>query len=199
MQKAWAFYLVGSLALSATVWCADPGNPASPLPESIRATLDQEYPGWKLAPVTPLIQKAYKQQKTTHAPSLTAADFDGDGKRDYAVQIVLNTPGEEEQIIIAFLARGDHFEESILQSMGIDPHYSLWVLRTALDETGAHPENPVTKNVLMVLGGPIGDTVYSYDDGKFHEITSPEDSEHPDSTIPRVAPPPDPAPEKMEP
>ena len=65
--------------------------------------------------------------------------------------------------------------------------------------TGNNPLKPVMKEVLLVLGGPVGDTVYSYDDGKFHEINSPDDTEHPDPSVPRVAPPPDPAPEKMQP
>jgi len=162
---------------------------ASAIPQSIRSTLDQEYPGWKLAPVTRQIQTIYKQHKVAHSPSFAQGDFDHDGRRDYAVQIVLNTPGQEEQIIIAFLARGDRFEEIIVQSMGIDPTSSLWVTRATIDDTGTHPDQAVTKDVLMVLGGVAGDTTYSYDDGKFHEIPAPDDSEKPDPSIPRVPPP----------
>jgi len=169
------------------------------LPDSIRVTLNQEYPGWKLAPATPQIQKAYKTHHSAHPPSLASGDFDHDGHTDYAVQIMLATPGEEEQIIIVFLSRGDHYEETILQSMGVDPNYSLWVTRTSLDETGANPTPAAKKDALLVLGGPVGDTVYAYEDGKFHDIPSPDDLEHPDSSIPRVAPPPDPVPEKVDP
>jgi hypothetical protein len=161
---------------------------APTLPPSIRATLDQEYPGWMPAPVTPQIHMTYTQRKAAHSPSFAAGDFNHDGKRDYAVQIVLKTPGQEEQIIIVFLARGDGFEEIILQSMGIDPTSSLWVTRTTIDETGANPNKTVSSDVLMVLGGAAGDTTYAYDDGKFHEIPAPDDPEHPDPSIPRVPP-----------
>jgi len=199
MLKKWTLCAAASISLIGTSWGA--GNSTTPLtlPPSIRSTLDQEYPGWKLAPVAPKIQAAYKHHQVTHSPSIAAGDFDQDGQRDYAVQIVLNTPGQEEQIIIVFLARQDHFEETILQSMGIDTTYSLWVTRTSIDESGAKPDKPVMKDVLMVLGGPAGDTVYSYDAGKFHEINSPDDSEHPDPSIPRTPPPPEPPPEKMAP
>jgi hypothetical protein len=199
MNTKWYVCLFAGFVWTSHSWCA--GNPTAGLglPESIQSTLNEEYPGWKLAPVTPQIQATYKQHKVTHSPSVAAGDFDHDGQRDYAVQIILNTPGQEEQIIIAFLARAGHFEETILQSMGIDPTNSLWVMRVSIDETGANPDKPEKKDVLMVLGGPVGDTVYSYDAGKFHEIASPDDSEHPDPSIPRTSPPPEPAPEKMAP
>ena len=41
------------------------------------------------------------------------------------------------------------------------------------------------RDILLVLGGPASDTLYTYDDGKFHEIPSSEDPEHPDASIPR--------------
>jgi hypothetical protein len=160
--------------------------PASFLPESIRATLDQEYPGWKLAPVTAQVQKEFKTHKPNRFPSLVAGDFDRDGKRDYAVQIALTAPGQEEQIIIVFLARGSGFEENIVQSMGLDPTVYLWVSNRMLKETGSDAQDKLSnRTVLMVLGGPIGDTTYAYQDGKFQEITSEGDPEHPDPSVPR--------------
>jgi hypothetical protein len=153
------------------------------VPGKIRSILDQEYPGWELAPVSPEVRLAYKQHKAAHSPSITQSDFDHDGKTDYAVQIVLRTPGQEEQIVIVFLARDDGYEEIIVQSKGIDPTSSLWATQAA------------GKDALMVLGGLAGDTIYSYDDGRFHEIPSSEDPEHPDPSIPRVPP----SSEKVEP
>src|SRR5437879_10097754 len=94
----WFLPLFGALAATAPV-------PGMSLPQAIRATLDQEYPGWKLAPVTPSIQKAFNKQHASRLPSLTVGDFDRDGKPDYVVQIALTTPGQEEQIVIVFLAR----------------------------------------------------------------------------------------------
>src|ERR1019366_8612251 len=81
-----------------------PNTPS--LPVAIRVTLDVEYPGWKFAPVTPQVQQEFKKHRANRLPSLAAGDFDHDGKKDYAVQIALTTPGQEEQIIIIFLARG---------------------------------------------------------------------------------------------
>jgi len=193
MIKTWTFCLLVILALVPFSLRAQVKSlsGATGIPESLRSTLDQEYPGWTLAPVTRQIQEIYKQHKAAHSPSFALGDFDHDGKRDYAVQIVLKTPGQEEQIIIAFLTRGDRFEEIIVQSMGIDPTSSLWTARASVDEAGAAAEKSVAKDVLMVLGGVAGDTTYSYDDGKFHERSAPDDIEHPDPSIPRVPPPAD--------
>src|SRR5690349_16120709 len=91
------------------------------LPPAIHATLDQEYAGWKFASVTPQINNEFKKHWANRQPSLVAGDFNHDGKKDYAVQIVLTTPGQEEEIIIIFLAKGTGYEENIVQSMGIDP------------------------------------------------------------------------------
>jgi hypothetical protein len=160
------------------------------LPPAIRATLNQEYPGWKLAPVTPQIQKTFQKHRASRLPSLTYGDFDHDGKRDYAVQIVLTTPGEEEQIVIVFLARGEGYEENILESMGLDPSVYLWVGNKALTETGPNAQDKlVNKDVLMVLGNPVSETTYVFDEGKFQEIKSQEDPDHPDASIPRAPAP----------
>lgn len=157
---------------------------AAGLPVSIRATLDEEYPGWQLAPSGAEVRSEFKKLKSRHFPSLAIGDFDHDGKRDYAVQIVLSSPGQEEQIIMIFLARASGYEESILQSMGIDPGSFLWALKMKLDESGAQVEGGGSRDVLLVRGGPAGETTYAYDAGRFREMTLPEDSQTIDPTTP---------------
>src|SRR5580765_7766045 len=90
-------------------------GPAANLPQAIRSTLDAEYPGWKLAPVTKEIQQEFKKHHLTQPPSLVSGDFDHDGKQDFAVQIALTELGSEKQIIIIFHARNDSYEETIVQ------------------------------------------------------------------------------------
>jgi hypothetical protein len=157
------------------------------LPSNIRTVLDAEYPGWKLATVTPQIQQEFKKHRANRLPSLAVGDFDHDGKKDYAVQISLNTPGQEEQIVIIFLARDTGYEENIVQSMGIDPTTYLWVANKPYSVTGPDAQERLgNRDVLMILGGPVGDTIIAYEDGKLQEIKSTEDPEHPDPSLPRV-------------
>ncbi len=119
-----------------------------PLPPTILATLDQEYPGWKLAPVTSLQirQLNSKAPAQSLAQSVVAGDFDHDGKRDYAVQIVFTAPDQvdpivTEQIIIIFLSRESAYEETIVQSMGLDPTVYLWVSNKPMTETGSNAQD----------------------------------------------------------
>src|SRR5579864_2534329 len=166
MKKRFLPVFLAILILAPLGWTANP-PPFSPpaLPDAIRSTLNQEYPGWKLAPVTPQVLQEFKKHHINQSPSLVSADFDHDGKRDYALQIALTSPGQEEQIILVFLARGEGYEETILQSMGLDPTSYLWLSNKVMTETGANAQDKLTnKNVLRVMGGPIGDTTYAYDD-----------------------------------
>ena len=152
-----------------------PGVVAAPviiIPQNIRATLDEEYPGWTLAPVLPQIQQEFTKRQANRSPSFAVGDFDRNGEKDYGVQIILKSLGQEEQIITVFLARGGAYEENIVQSMGIDPTVYLWVTHQA-------------KDALWVLGGAAGDSTYGYDEGKFHEMPQAEDPGHPDPSIPR--------------
>ena len=59
------------------------------LPQEIRLFLDQKYPGWKFAPVSELAMECNDVETQSH-PSLTWGDFNGDGKTDFAVQIIQN-------------------------------------------------------------------------------------------------------------
>ncbi len=168
---------------------AAPPVPSAPpvLPPAIRSALDGEYPGWKFAAVTPQILQEFKKHRTNRLPSLAVGDFDHDGKKDYAVQISMNTPGQEEQIILVFLARQTGYEENIVQSMGLDPTTYLWVVNKPLPETGPNAQEKLAnRDVLMILGGAVGDTSIAYEAGKLREIETTEDIEHPDPSIPRV-------------
>lgn len=163
------------MLLAAPLWGAPPPKaaPAVSLPEPIRQTLDQEYPGWKLAPVTPEIQQTFSRHKAGRSPSFAWADFDRDGRRDYAVQIALTQPEQEEQILLVFMSRDPAYQETILESRGLDPSVYLWTSKKAVAETGPDGQDKlVTKELLVVMGGPTGDTTYAFENDKFHEIKS---------------------------
>jgi len=166
---------------------SSPAKSVVTIPAAIRTTLDTEYPGWKLAPVTPQIDDEFKKHRANRSPSFVVGDFDHDGHLDYALQIVLTTPELDEQIIMVFLARGQAYEESILESMGLDRSVYLWVSAKPISETGPNgQEKKVNKTVLIVLGGPIGETTYAFEDGKFAEMAPAEHTDAQDPSVPRV-------------
>lgn len=166
-------------------------SPVIPLPPEIKVTLSQEYPDWKLAPVSKAVQKEFARLKATKQPSLTTADFNRDGKTDYAVQIAITTIGQEEQIIIVFIAQKEGgYSEHIVQSMGLDPNSYLWIQTKALPTTGSDAqEKLVNVTLLRVLGGPAGDSAYTYDTDHFAEVILKDNLDTPDATIPHVEAP----------
>jgi hypothetical protein len=144
------------------------------LPPEITQTLTREYPGWSYAKSNKDVLNEFQRKPTGHPPYLLAGDFDGDGRTDYAVQIARTTPGDEEQIAIAFLKRDRGYDELILESRGLDSKVYLWS-RSApkSDETQTH-------DLIVVAGGPTGDTAYLYQGKAFHEMENEPASEPPE-------------------
>jgi hypothetical protein len=54
------------------------------LPLDARQRLDTLYPGWRFATVTTALQRSFP---APFSAAWVSGDFDGDGKRDYAVQL----------------------------------------------------------------------------------------------------------------
>jgi len=67
------------------------------LPAPIQTWLDREQPGWRLAYVDPQIETWFRESAFPYAPNLIAADFDGDGRTDYAVHILVR---DESRLIV---------------------------------------------------------------------------------------------------
>lgn len=79
------------------------------LPAGIRKYLNTHYRGWKLAPS----EYACGPQVN---PGFIRGDFDGDGKRDYAVKFTKGKKG----YMLAFLRRGTNYKAFVLHGAGAD-------------------------------------------------------------------------------
>jgi hypothetical protein len=130
------------------------------LPTEISDTLTREYPGWSYA---------------KHPPHLLSGDFDGDGRADYAVQIARTDPHDEEQIAIAFLKRDKGYDEIILESRGLDS--KVYLGSRNIPKSDSEPMH----DLIVVAGGPTGDTAYIYQGKAFHEIEGTPPPEPPES------------------
>lgn len=84
------------------------------LPATAQRVLDREHPGWQLAPIAPQISEWFADRRFDWQPNLGSADFDRDGKQDYAA--LITSGGRELSIVL--LARGDSFE---LKTLASDP------------------------------------------------------------------------------
>ena len=63
------------------------------------------------------------------SPEWVSGDFDGDGRLDYAVQIVRRNPPEHAQAIVVLLARSKGYTTEVVQAMSEQDRVYLSVSR----------------------------------------------------------------------
>jgi len=91
--------IAGVLALA---WLGGQGG----LPDPIRHMLTARFPGWAFATLSP----GHEASSVSGAsPAWIAGDFDGDGRTDYAVQLVTPSSGGSVQRVLAFMRRGSGY------------------------------------------------------------------------------------------
>lgn len=142
---------------------------ADGIPEAVLQRLNEEYPGWKLATVSPSVWADFKKNNRPHNPSLVRSDFDKDGRPDWAIQLALVNSGEEEQFVTVFLSRDDGFEEAIVESRGLDPAIYLTSRKKEVEELASGKQQINKRSELVVAGGPLGDSIYYWEGGQFRE------------------------------
>jgi len=72
------------------------------LPDAARAALESRYPSWEVAPHCPDDVEQYLALHGRRTPSVTAGDFDGDGRSDLAVLLRARS-GWPGAVIVVFL------------------------------------------------------------------------------------------------
>jgi hypothetical protein len=101
MNRLLQFWLLVGFVLfaNASLILAKP----SALPVKIQSYLSRAYPGWRQTATAIYCIPRFKQ-------SVVSGDFDGDGRRDYAVKFTHGRQG----YIVAFLARGLDYNPYVL-------------------------------------------------------------------------------------
>lgn len=75
------------------------------LPAAVRAQLTASYPGWRFARILPALRNELESDGPRRSVEWVTADFDGDRRQDYAVQIVRAGSADSAQLVVAFLGR----------------------------------------------------------------------------------------------
>jgi hypothetical protein len=89
----------------------------SQLPVAIKQVLDARYPAWHFAELDSHL--AHHLPRGLSA-AWVRADFDGDGRWDYAVQLVTpSAPPESTQQVIGLLARRTGYEPVVIRAAGL--------------------------------------------------------------------------------
>jgi hypothetical protein len=91
------------------------------LPAGVHARLDQTVPGWKLSPVAPQISDWFRDYRLDYQANLIKGDFDGDGRADYALQVLAHG----KQVLVVVLERKDGYAAHVLAEDKPDPFVFL--------------------------------------------------------------------------
>jgi hypothetical protein len=87
------------------------------LPVAVRQVLEARYPGWRFAEIDPHLAHNLVRGQSA---AWVAADFDGDGRRDYAVQLVApSAPPESTQQVIRLLAGRSGYQAVVIIAGGL--------------------------------------------------------------------------------
>jgi hypothetical protein len=167
-RRCAALALVGALLACG----ADPGNSVAEL----RTALDAAYPeGWRFATLDDYWRS---EPKAGERADWIGGDFDGDGRSDYAAQLVvhrLGHPGgtDSAQLVVALLRRRNRFERHVI-SVGGGPNTGVYLGRLARGETvhdyEGHSGETLTRDAVHQIFAGQASVAYVYDDGRWREI-----------------------------
>ena len=155
--------------------CArDPG----PSPAEVRSALDASYPeGWRFAT---LDDYARSELKPDERADWISGDFDGDGRSDYAAQIVVHRMGhpggvDSAQLVVVLLRRRNRFDKHVLGAGG-GPNTGIYLGRIPRGETvhdyeGRSAVTLESDAVHQIFAGQAS-VAYVYDDGRWREIVT---------------------------
>jgi hypothetical protein len=88
------------------------------LPLEVQESLTVRYPGWHFARLASHLVDGVAPGQS---PAWVAADFDGDGRKDYAIQLVApSAPRDSLQQVVALLARSEHWQLLVIQAAGLN-------------------------------------------------------------------------------
>jgi hypothetical protein len=150
---------------------ADPGNSLGEL----RTALDAAYPeGWRFAT---LDEYARSELKAGERADWIGGDFDGDGRSDYAAQVVIRRMGhpggsDSAQQIVVLLRRRNRFERHVV-GVGGGPSSATYLglipRGEMLRDHDGRPETMERDAVHQVFAGQAA-VAHVYDDGHWREI-----------------------------
>ncbi len=105
MRAPIARALIALWAATAAAGMSRAANPVGKLPPDVRATLDEQYRGWRFATLDAQFSGLLA---AGDSPEWIKGDYDGDGKVDYAVHIV-NEGSDGSQKVVILLSRAKGF------------------------------------------------------------------------------------------
>ena len=164
---------LASALVAALVGCvSDPGNS----PGEVRTALDAAYPeGWRFARLDDYWRA---ELKAGERADWIGGDFDGDGRSDYAAQVILHRLGhpggkDSAQQIVVLLRRRNRFERHVL-GVGGGPNTGIYLGRVPRGETvhdvEGRSELTLESDAVQQIFAGQASVAYVYDEGRWREF-----------------------------
>ena len=151
-------------------------NHADKLPSSVRFELNRRFPGWKFAEVSKEVRQFFETEMMGKSPNLIDGDFDGNGKRDYAVLI---THGKARygkltwprSLLIVFLRKSSGYRMHVIK----EPNGEyLCLARKGEKDFNYDEQKEITYANDAILTGIFekGGSSYVFENGRFRTFVS---------------------------
>jgi hypothetical protein len=103
--------LVAAIVLA---WGVEAGPASPPLPAPIRSLLDAHYTGWRIPAMNEETAASWRETFPGAPENVLQADYDADGRGDYAVLVEYPAPTEDGRVLphrraLAFLRRRETY------------------------------------------------------------------------------------------
>lgn len=145
------------------------------LPAPVQRFLDATYPGWHFAGVAPEYHRLIPRRGSA---AWIGADFDGDGRTDYAVQLVIKLGQDSLQQVIAFVRRRSEYLPVVVDSFPVSTIAYLAPARSGEERVDFDADANGTTRVRLrhdsidILYAEVGATTCRYEAGRFRCFVS---------------------------
>jgi|SRR6185295_5816426 len=165
--------LICTFCLQSASWAQ---NQSDRLPSSVRLELNRRFPRWKFAEVSPEVRQFFETDMIGKSPNLIDGDFDGNGKRDYAVLI---THGKARygkltwprSLLIVFLRKSSGYRMHVIK----EPNGEyLCLARKGEKDFNYDEQKEITYANDAILTGILekGGSSYVFEKGRFRSFVS---------------------------
>jgi phage FluMu protein Com len=146
------------------------------LPSEVTTALNQDFPGWKVAPVDLKAQQQNEDAGAVARKGFVSGDFDGDGRADYAVMLLDAAGGGMKRVVVAYLNTKLGWQKHVLDTFSARS-FNYYLSLSARGETcyvdKSGPFKCPFDAVNMIYARETGVT-YIFKSGKFEKIFSGE-------------------------
>ena len=145
------------------------------LPDTIQKSLDTQYPGWTFVNnylLFDYMDSELRQQNYPFDPNFIIGDFNGDGHRDYVVQISKPDLSDSTDLFLAFISTPQGFKQSELLTVHGSTDQYLWLNKKGTEgsEVGSDSTYTFVHDAITIVTWERASQTYIYSGDDFEML-----------------------------